>query len=352
MNRETFIELLSNRELLKSTSSGELMKVVEEYPYCQTSRILLTMSLFNEGHFKYDTELAKTALYAGNRKMLKYHIDRLKFEEVLTDVAADELPEPEVEVSMEIESEAAPAEVPGLLNEDEVEVEDAVDAAPEIVPEEQSEIPQTEEEIALEQQAVDKPAQDVEAETEEEPVEIPESVAPTENSEPEPEKVLPEEAEVATEPEPQAEAGKGESGKDRLAQLKAIVEARLRQIELERTAERKTAAPEPVEEESSIEPEIEETEAERPASELIDDFIRNEPSISRSQTTFFNPVDAAKESVVDDENIVSETLAQIYFDQKHYQKAIKIYRKLSLIYPEKSSYFAAQIEKAVEELKK
>ena len=94
MNRENFIQLLSNQDLLKTTSSDELAKVVSEYPYCQTSRILLTMSLFNEGHFKYDAELAKTALYAGNRKLLKYHIDSLKFEAVTTEVevALEELP--------------------------------------------------------------------------------------------------------------------------------------------------------------------------------------------------------------------------------------------------------------------
>jgi tetratricopeptide (TPR) repeat protein len=87
-------------------------------------------------------------------------------------------------------------------------------------------------------------------------------------------------------------------------------------------------------------------------TELIDNFIKTEPSITRRKASFFDPVDASKESVTDEENIVSETLAAIYFDQGKYEKAIRLYKKLSLKFPEKSSYFAARIEKAVEELKK
>ena len=39
----------------------------------------------------------------------------------------------------------------------------------------------------------------------------------------------------------------------------------------------------------------------------------------------------------------SETLAKIYIKQKKYDKALEILRKLNLIYPEKSRYFADQI---------
>ena len=85
-------------------------------------------------------------------------------------------------------------------------------------------------------------------------------------------------------------------------------------------------------------------------SDLIDEFIQNQPSISRPKTQFYDPVDKAKESIVDNEKIVSETLAKIFYDQGHLLKAIKIYQKLSLKFPEKSSYFAALIKKAGKEL--
>jgi hypothetical protein len=45
------------------------------------------------------------------------------------------------------------------------------------------------------------------------------------------------------------------------------------------------------------------------------------------------------------EGPVSEMLARIYRDQGHYDRAIDIYRQLSLKFPEKSVYFADAIEK-------
>lgn len=85
-----------------------------------------------------------------------------------------------------------------------------------------------------------------------------------------------------------------------------------------------------------------------PAGELIDKFIREEPRITPSKSTFYSPANMARKSVVEPDDILTETLASIYAQQGNYQKAISIYQKLSLKFPEKSRYFAALIE----ELKK
>ncbi len=83
--------------------------------------------------------------------------------------------------------------------------------------------------------------------------------------------------------------------------------------------------------------------------ELIDQFIENAPRIIRKKSDFFDADESAKTSQKSNDDLVSETLAKIYLKQGKPDKAIKIYQKLILINPEKSSYFAALLEKIKEE---
>lgn len=107
----------------------------------------------------------------------------------------------------------------------------------------------------------------------------------------------------------------------------------------------KTNLPEKEQTPESIEkPVVEGAKKIKKFNELIDKFIETSPSISKPQPAkFYNPAQKAKESITENFDLVTETLAKIYTKQNNYKKAILVYEKLSLLYPEKISYFAAQI---------
>ncbi len=253
MNQEQFTAYLRHPEKMEAASLSDLMALVKDFPYCSSAHTLLTLKLYIDKNVMYDAELKTTAVYAGSRRILKKHIDRLNRSSVRIAL-------PDEEAGRKPEVKPAPKMV-----------------KPEAEKEKTTEI--------LEKSAGEKP--------------------------------LPPESRSYT-----------------IDELKKIIEDRIREIEAEkREAEKR--------ENKSV-------KATKSLSkqEIIDSFIKNEPSMSAPKNTFYNPVEYAKRSVVDEENIVSETLANIYLNQGHYEKAIHIYEKLILKFQEKSSYFASLIEKA------
>ncbi len=82
------------------------------------------------------------------------------------------------------------------------------------------------------------------------------------------------------------------------------------------------------------------------ALSIIDSFIKKSPKINSPEDKDYQAeADLAKHSVEESFDIVSETMAELYLKQGYKSKAVKIYKKLILIYPEKSTYFAARISK-------
>ena len=79
--------------------------------------------------------------------------------------------------------------------------------------------------------------------------------------------------------------------------------------------------------------------------DLIEKFIEEEPSISKPVGEYKERIEQVTKSSEDNDAITSETLAQIHLNQGNKKRAIEIYNQLILNNPEKSSYFAAQIEK-------
>ena len=79
--------------------------------------------------------------------------------------------------------------------------------------------------------------------------------------------------------------------------------------------------------------------------QLIDKIIESDPGKLKLGTNkFFTPNVDAKQSLLENEHLVTETLAKIYALQGNINKAIRAYEILSLKFPQKSVYFTTLIQ--------
>ena len=76
---------------------------------------------------------------------------------------------------------------------------------------------------------------------------------------------------------------------------------------------------------------------------IIDTFIETNPKI-KAVNKNAKIVDISSESSIENDSLMTETLAKVYLEQKKYENAIKAYHILSLKYPEKSGFFADRIK--------
>lgn len=79
------------------------------------------------------------------------------------------------------------------------------------------------------------------------------------------------------------------------------------------------------------------------SNDLIDKFLNDEMPVPVEKNA--DKKDSPDTEADNTTEYFTETLAKIYINQGLYEKAITTYFRLSLKYPEKSSYFATQIEK-------
>ena len=77
---------------------------------------------------------------------------------------------------------------------------------------------------------------------------------------------------------------------------------------------------------------------------LIDKFIKTEPRITPGKVAEYNLQTVARESLEEDFEFVTETMARLFAQQGKPDKARKAFKKLMEQHPEKSVYFAAQLK--------
>ena len=90
----------------------------------------------------------------------------------------------------------------------------------------------------------------------------------------------------------------------------------------------------------------------RPPSKFdwIDDFLAQNAKINPSKNTA-SKKDLSKENPLSKNEIMTETLAHLYWKQKKYDEAKKAFEILSLKYPEKSSLFADHLKQIKSEVR-
>ncbi|TRZ43230.1 hypothetical protein [Robertkochia solimangrovi] len=314
MNVTNFSNLLQDPGKIDAGHLETLRRIIEEYPYFQPARAIYLKALKEQGSFKYNATLKATAAYTADRTML--------FEFITSEVFIQN------QVAEKIIELTTNHEVREMI----VEMEEVI---------------VRDNKTAFDFNKVDSDAvMDPELFTPKHPEQAPPKDLQS-NEE------TPEKTET---PEAILQIGKplnfGRSETHSFSEWLRL-SGKFKPIDRSGTSSEMENGPEP---EFIPEPHEEpqsDNFTKRPTLEdkmnLIDKFIENSPKISpvSDQGTKGN---LAKVIEVEKSELMTETLARVYLEQKKYKKAIQAYKILSLKYPEKSGFFADQI-RAITKLK-
>ena len=310
MKPETFNKYLNDPTLLNTQTVRELSIMVEEFPYFQVARMLLARNLYNIQSEAYPLSLRLAAAYAGDRKKLKSLIEE----------------NPEISYTApEIELHPKPqTETPNLAsgNESSVEHLETIENIEEILNE------------TLVETSEDQLKNTESAEISDLKITDITSVLENESSKAEVKDNQTDEVDAVI-----AAEILNQQPTDKIHNpLIDNIFMRLSTVQITESEDPDKGLPGANSELNEI------TDKKVTArNELVERFIREEPRISAPKHEFFNPEEIARQSANVPEDMVSETLAKIYEQQGLNAMAIKIYEKLLLLIPEKSSYFAARI---------
>ncbi len=381
MNREEFISYIKDPARLDKSSLSEINELLEEFPYFQSGHLLFLKNLHKLDHIRFAGQLKKSALFVANREILY----RLLFDnndpQVEEKVEEEILPETQLSASdPEKESLQEASQDKDEETATETNIEDTIDKQEMKPVTEKEEVTETinktedglrsKEDLAAElkkrlqeiQESGKKEANaeiQTETQNEEDILQLsneqsidddnlkdkPE-IDLTLSSEPEPGDLLDLEMQDKVSPIPDKPNLSEDDKKDEAdeeAEKKNLnsqsnhfdIHPFSAWLNLLNTSDSN----------SSIEAVGKPKNIKQRQLNIIDQFIQNNPRITPKQEKTVLSNDISKESIEEKDEMFTETLARIYVKQGYYSKALFIYKKLSLKFPEKSTYFAGQIEK-------
>ncbi len=299
MNVRDFTYLLQNpNEVISSDQTNQLSDILSEFPYFQAARALHLKGLKNLNSFKYNNALKIAAAHTTDRDIL---FDFITSQEFLQNTIANTLTKNTTEVTKKT-----------LLSHEETKTP-LKGSEPQKIPTKKS--------------FTTVPKQNPEATDQKANAEL--SLAKEEHI-----KTQNEEAQDLKLGQPIAFTKKE---KYSFAEWLKVASAS--------TIDRKN---ESKHENDSSDFELEKKVLKQKKLALIDKFISDRPKIVPNQNTNFK-VNTKESAKFEDKELMTETLAKVYLEQKKYKNAIQAYRILSLKYPEKSGFFADRI-KSVEKI--
>lgn len=286
MNREQMMRYLDDPTLLNEKSLGELKEILDEFPFFQTAHMLYARNLLNEKSFRFTNQLKVAAASVTDRSMLYFLLNPKARQETEGEVQEQEMvempPQPVVSSPEKEEVEVATDEEDGFF--------------------------ELAEEVAQTQPEKESPVEDTTTE---------EDISPKQ-------------------PQKSFDLLDFDLMEPSFYQLDEDVSSIKGLSELSKSINRNAKKGNQSTEESK--------EKEESKDNLIDKFLETKPTISPAKNGDGQQKDISERSAEETDEFMTETLAHIYVKQGYYEKAIKAFQKLSLKYPEKSIYFARQIE--------
>ncbi|GAB5523131.1 MAG: hypothetical protein Roseis2KO_10030 [Roseivirga sp.] len=358
MDRERFNTLLADMDKITDQDIKSLNQLRKQYPYFQNQYVMIAKALKKRNHPKTDAFIKKAAIYSADRALLKAIImDEHDFAPVVVEAPApparvEEIPAPQ-KTEVVAEAETKTEEVAETPSDEVVEKKEAYQPKAESPKEEKNTVQVKAPADKVPEPEIEKPVAEVrevkqEARSTPEPVvkvsapKAPEQKKTTPPPVPEKAKATPVAADVS---EPAVK--KPEDNQQLIDELERdLIEIRKKKKLIAKMLEQQEAK----QSQKKPAPVKKKTPAPKTSqSELIEKFIQNEPQMGKQKLvhdeTEQQHKDLAARFTQEQEDFYTETMAKLMVTQKKYRKAIQVYEKLGLKFPEKRAYFASQIEK-------